>query len=208
MNANKSGGGRKRNGRSPLFILGGIILIGLALALLIFGNELLGKNEGQGSILSQIPAFDSAANQPSDPIQAGDEARDFVLNDADGNAVRLSNFDGRPLILNFWATWCGPCRVEMPDLQAAYDAHQEDGLVILAINREESIETVRAFFYDEMGLTFTPLLDADAEAARLYNVANYPTSVFVDREGTVTAVHLGLMVEEQIEGYLAETLQN
>ncbi len=203
-------GERQRNGRSPFLILGSIILIGLALALLIFGDDLLNSNEGSGSILQQIPAFNSAPSnaQSGGPLQVGDAARDFVLQDVAGNTVHLSDFDDRPIVLNFWATWCAPCRVEMPDLQAAFDAHQDDGLVILAINREESINAVQTFFYDEMNLTFTPLLDAEAEVARLYNVANYPTSIFVDREGRVTAVHLGLMVEEQIEGYLADILPN
>ncbi len=206
-----SQGARPGNGRSPFIILGGIILIGLALALLIFGGSLFGQNGGDDALLPQIPAFESApadSAPPSGPIQVGDAVRDFVLNDVDGSPVRLSDFDGQPIVLNFWATWCGPCRIEMPDLQAAYTAHQDDGLVILAINRAESATAVREFFYDEMDLTFTPLLDVEAEVARLYNVANYPTSIFVDRDGRVTAVHRGLMVEEQIEGYLADILTN
>jgi thiol-disulfide isomerase/thioredoxin len=128
------------------------------------------------------------------------------LNDVDGRPVQLNDLRGQPVILNFWATWCAPCRVEMPDLQAVYERHQADGLVILAINREETAVTVRDFFYDELDLTFTPLLDETGDVSRLYGVANYPTSVFVDNEGMVTAVHLGLMIEEQIEGYLADTI--
>jgi peroxiredoxin len=204
-------GARSGNGRSPFVILGGIILIGLALALVIFGGDLFGSDEADVSTLPQVPGFEVvSANdaQAGGPIEVGNSARDFVLNDVDGNPVRLSDFARQPIILNFWATWCGPCRVEMPDLQAAFDAHQDDGLVLLAVNREESAETVRSFFYDDLGLTFTPLLDLEAEAARLYNVANYPTTFFIDENGTVTAVHRGLMVEEQIEGYLADILPN
>jgi peroxiredoxin len=136
--------------------------------------------------------------------QIGDPARDFALQDVDGNLVQLSELNGRPLILNFWATWCPPCLVEMPDLQATYERHQSDGLMILAINREETAVTVREFFYDELDLTFTPLLDETGDVARLYGIVNYPTSIFVDEDGVVTAVHRGLMTEEQIEDYLAK----
>lgn len=198
------------NGRRPLARIGGVILIGLAAVLLIFSSRLFGKSDASETTWAQVPLFGSAQEiGPSGGLlQAGDAARDFVLNDINGNPVRLSDLQGRPVILNFWATWCAPCRVEMPDLQAAYNQHQADGLVILALNREESAETVSAFFYDEMDLTFTPLLDEAGDVARLYNVANYPTSFFVDRDGVVTAVHLGLMTESQIERYLADTIPN
>ncbi len=202
-------GARSGNGRSPFIILGGVILIGLALALIIFGGDLFGREQTNASNLPQVPGFDAVSvsdAQAAGPLQVGDSARDFTLNDVDGNPVRLSDFAGQPILVNFWATWCAPCRIEMPDLQATFEAHQADGLVILAVNREESAETVRSFFIDELGLTFTPLLDVEAEVAQLYNVANYPTSLFIDETGTVTAVHRGLMVQEQIEGYLTDIL--
>lgn len=200
----------KGNGRHPLAVIGGVILIGAALLLLFFGGSLWGQGGSKSSLLPQIPAF--GATQPGaeydGPPEVGEAARDFVLNDVDGRPVQLNDLRGRPVILNFWATWCAPCRVEMPDLQAVYERHQADGLVILAINREETAVTVRDFFYDELDLTFTPLLDEAGDVSRLYSVANYPTSVFVDDEGVVTAVHLGLMTEEQIEGYLADTISS
>lgn len=198
----------KGNGRHPLAILGGVILIGAALLLLFFGGSLWGQDGSKSALLPQIPAFGAAQTsvEYEGPPEVGQAARDFVLNDVEGQPVRLEDLRGRPIILNFWATWCAPCRVEMPDLQAAYKRHQADGLVILAINREETAVTVRSFFYDELDLTFTPLLDEAGDVARLYGVANYPTSVFVNGEGVVTAVHLGLMTEEQIEGYLVNTI--
>jgi peroxiredoxin len=198
----------KRNSRHPVTIIGGILFIVLAGALLVFGDNLFTSGTAEPVIFDQIPAFGSQiSDAPSTgPLQTGDKARDFVLNDVAGNPIQLSDFRGQPVILNFWATWCGPCRIEMPDLQAVYDQHQGDGLIILAIDREETAETVRAFFYDELDLTFTPLLDEEGEVARLYNVLNYPTSYFIAPDGSITAVHLGLMTESQIEGYLAATI--
>jgi peroxiredoxin len=200
----------KGNGRQPWQLIGGVVLIGAALLLLFFGGSLFGQTGAETTLLPQIPSFTNAqtGQQFDGPPQVGEPARDFVLNDVDGSPITLSDLHGRPIILNFWATWCAPCRVEMPDLQAAYDRHQADGLVIFAINREETAVTVRDFFYDELDLTFTPLLDEAGDVARLYGVANYPTSVFVDGDGLVTAVHLGLMTEAQIEGYLADTIAN
>jgi peroxiredoxin len=200
----------KGNGRQPVQLIGGVVLIGAALLLLFFGSSLFGQTGSETTLLPQIPSFTNkqTGQQFDSPPQVGESARDFVLNDVDGSPITLSDLRGQPVILNFWATWCAPCRVEMPDLQAAYDRHQADGLVILAINREETAVTVRDFFYDELDLTFTPLLDEAGDVARLYGVANYPTSVFVDGAGLVTAVHLGLMTEAQIEGYLAETIKS
>ena len=200
----------KGNGRKPLQLIGGVVLIGAALLLLFFDDNLFGSNGSETSLLPQIPAFSNlqTGEQFTGPPQVGESVRDFVLNDVDGQPLQLSALDGQPVILNFWATWCAPCRVEMPDLQAAYERHQTDGLMILAINREETAVTVRDFFYDALDLTFTPLLDETGDVSRLYGVANYPTSIFVDGDGLVTAVHLGLMTEAQIEGYLADTIAN
>jgi peroxiredoxin len=198
----------KENGRQPIRIIGGVLLIGAALLLLFFGSSLRGQTNS-GTTLPQIPAFEEAQNRTefAGMPEVGDAARDFVLNDVAGNPVQLGELAGQPIILNFWATWCAPCLMEMPDLQAAYERHQSDGLMILAINREETAVTVRDFFYDELDLTFTPLLDENGDVSRLYGVVNYPTSVFVDEAGVVTAVHRGLMTEDQIENYLAETIK-
>jgi thiol-disulfide isomerase/thioredoxin len=124
----------------------------------------------------------------------------------DGEQVALSDHMGQPIILNFWATWCGPCRIEMPELQAAYEANQDQGLVILALDRDESAQTVSRFF-DELNLTFTPLLDDGGEVARRYGVGgNLPASIFINPEGQITAIHRGLMDQNLIEAYLAETI--
>jgi peroxiredoxin len=197
----------------PLFLIGGFFLLGLALALFIFGSG-WGRDTAvtpSPSILEQVPSSGSAgsglAQLPTDRLTTGDPAYDFSLVDLEGNVVSLGDFHGRPVILNFWATWCAPCRLEMPELQAAYSQYQGDGLVILALNQEESPQLVREFFYDDMGLTFTPLLDSEGTVANLYGVNRlFPSSFFINADGQITAIHRGMLVASQIEAYLAETM--
>lgn len=200
------------NGRSPLIIITGLAILGVALALLIFGDNLFGaKEENNQAGLQQIPNFDttsSIASLPGDDtlLQIGDAAYDFQAQDLAGNTIALSDFAGQPVILNFWATWCPPCRIEMPELQATYEKYQDDGLIILALDQDEAAETVRSFFYDEFGLTFTPLLDVDQTVAEQYGVFNYPTSIFVNGDGIITAIHRGAVLQSQLDDYLADMI--
>ncbi len=188
--------------------------------MLLFGGPLLRGPEGNadpaagltGDILEQAgelapaqPASD-VYNLATGVVAVGDNAPDFILSDLSGRSVRLSDYRDQPVIINFWATWCPPCRVEMPDLQRAFQKYASEGLVILALDQNEPAETVGPFFYDEMGLSFTPLLDINGAVAGMYGVFNFPTSVFVDGSGQVTAVHRGLMTFDQIESYLSQTL--
>ena len=220
MSSSESSESTNKNGRNPLLIVGGFIVLGLALTLLIFGGNLFANederetavDESNSSILQQVPAFESAETNArqlptgGDLLEVGDLAYDFALSDINGNLVKLSELAGRPVIINFWATWCGPCRIEMPELEAAYQAHQEDGLVILALDQQETTEDV-AIFFDELGLTFTAVLDDEGTVSNLYGVANVlPTTFFINGDGEVTAIHRGPMVQSQIDGYLADTL--
>ena len=190
-----------KNGRFLILILG-VFLLGMALALLFLNS----RNEG--AILQRVPNVDGAETESknSGPPSVGDTAYDFSLVDLDGNTHTLSDFRGQPVIINFWATWCAPCRIEMPELQAAFERYEDDGLVILALDNDESPDAVRSFFYDEMDLTFTPLLDDGADVSELYSVFNFPSTYFVNAEGEITAIHLGPMVESQIDSYMANTL--
>ena len=200
---------------NPLLMLLGFVALGLALALFLFGGSLFDQllDREQGAALQQVPQFGAPAQsalaplaEGQGPLQIGDMAYDFFAPDLSGNVATLADFRGQPVVINFWATWCPPCRVEMPDLQAAYDEHQDAGLVILAVNFQESPEMVSRFFYDQMGLTFTPLLDENGRIARQYGVSSFPTTYFIGRDGAVTAVHFGLMTRSQIDDYLAQTL--
>ncbi|ADC50731.1 thiol disulfide exchange, putative role in cytochrome c biogenesis [Alkalihalophilus pseudofirmus OF4] len=130
-------------------------------------------------------------------------APDFTLETLTGDKLSLSDFRGEPVMINFWATWCPPCRAEMPDMERFY---QETDIIILAVNQtgsEASVAGVQSFT-DELNLTFPILLDEKGEAASLYSVQPLPTSVFINRDGEVHHVQVGAMNKEMMERVLAE----
>ena len=205
---------QKQKRRNPLLLIAGLFVLGIALALLLFGGRLFnGRNTvDETADRQQIPSL-SGVNREGvplpgrgAPLNVGDVAHDFSLPDLDGNQVSLSEFEGRPVIVNFWATWCPPCRLEMPTFQNVFETHQDDGLVILAVNEAERSGTVNDFFYDEMGFSYTPLLDEDAQVGEAYGAVGLPSTFFINGSGVVTAVHRGALTQAQLEGYLAEII--
>jgi thiol-disulfide isomerase/thioredoxin len=112
----------------------------------------------------------------------------------------LSDLAGRPVVINFWATWCGPCRVEMPMLEK-YHNQLGSELVILAVNVREAERSVQAFS-DELGLDFPILLDENSMVSDLYRIQGLPTTYFIDSKSRITAVHIGVLSEKDMDGYL------
>lgn len=211
------------NGRNPIIIFLGFLLLGAALALLLFGGDLFGGTQdevpvagdaGEVPVLDQVAEFPTAESSvaeipPSNPggvLEVGEKALNFTLPDLDGNPISLDDFRGRPVIVNFWATWCAPCRIEMPELQEAYETYRDEGLVILALNQDEPVDVARAYFEDEMGLTFTALQDDNSAIATAFGTIGLPTTFFIDGEGAIAVIHRGPMTLSQIEGYLEETI--
>jgi peroxiredoxin len=210
----RAAGGR----RNPIIIFLGFALLGAALALLIFGGDLFDFGVGDSAAIvgeaevsvldqvSELPTLGELGEADGDDngfLEVGDTAYNFTLNDLDGQPVSLTDFRGQPVIVNFWATWCAPCRIEMPVFQEAFERHQEDGLVILALDQAEPVAVARDFFYDEMGLTFTPLLDEGSEVATRYgSYSVLPTTFFIDAGGKVAAIHRGPLTEGQTADYL------
>jgi len=140
--------------------------------------------------------------------KAGEEAQDFTLPTLDGEAVSLSDYRGSVVALNFWASWCPPCKAEMPALQQAYDQHKEEGLVVLGVNTTYIDDRLAAEeFVAELGLTFPILLDEDGRVSDiLYFVRNLPTSVWIDREGVIRHVQFGEMTPDQIDEWAVEMI--
>lgn len=138
----------------------------------------------------------------------GQKAPDFTLATLDGEEVSLSQFRSQPVLLNFWASWCLPCREEMPELVQSYEAHKDEGLVILGVNLTytDSMPEVRAFV-NELDITFPVLLDEDGAVERLYQIPGIPSSVFINRVGTIERLQIGLMTPEQIDQYTDEILE-
>ncbi len=135
----------------------------------------------------------------------GAAAIDFRLKTLAGGTVTLAEYRGRPLLLNFWATWCKPCRAEMTDIIAAYNAHQD--LQVLAINLtdQERMKDVRTFV-SELQMPFPVLLDEKGKVRKSYALRGVPTSVFIDSSGVVRFVNPGPITRELIERGLATIL--
>ena len=133
----------------------------------------------------------------------GMPAAEFTLADLHGTTQSLSQYRGKVVLLNFWATWCKPCTTEMPAMQAAYDRLREQGFVVLAVNELEDDEKVRAHIR-EYKHTFPVLMDRENRVANLYGVYGLPVSVFIDETGTVRSyIKGGLLTEQKIEDELA-----
>lgn len=141
--------------------------------------------------------------------KAGMRAPDFTLTEVTtGEEVSLSDFQGQPVLINFWATWCGPCRLEMPHLQEAYEAHQDRGFIVLAVDAKNDAGLQAVLdFVDELDLTFPVVKDATGVVETdKYNIVGYPTSVFVDRHGVISYVHRGPLTRNFIEEKLQDIL--
>jgi len=138
-------------------------------------------------------------------INVGEIAPEFTLLDLDGNEVRLSEFRGKAVFINFWATWCPPCRAEMPDIESLYQEHKDKGLVVIGVDIGESEATVRRFV-QQGGYSWTFVLDSDGSVAANYNIRAIPTSFFIDREGLIQAVNIGAMTKRDMEAMLAEAM--
>lgn len=179
----------KRN--NILLIIGGILIgagIGVVFLFAILGGDdfSIGSN-AEVRYQPAVPEIDAPAPR-------------FALDSLSGEEIDTGQLIGKPLMINFWATWCGPCRLEMPLLQEYSLAH-EDSLEVLAVNVGESSEEVQVFV-DEMGLDLPVLLDQTNSVENLYRVRGLPSTFFIDRDGIIRYEHIGLLSEGQLRGYL------
>ncbi|MFZ6018588.1 MAG: TlpA family protein disulfide reductase [Chloroflexota bacterium] len=170
------------NWKSAILLLGGLAFGGL-LGLLIFlgGNQPLTAQRER-----QIP-------------QSGQKFPDFSLESLDGEKITFSELVGKPIVVNFWATWCDPCKEEMPLFEAIY--RENSGIVMLGVNYNEPANIIRRFV-EERGITFPVLLDADGKIAERFQVFGFPTTYFIDRDGILRSTHVGQLDEQILSSYL------
>ncbi len=174
-----------------------VLVIVLALGFLIQSGQ-----EAEGA--STAITFAGKVNTPAPKVGAA--APDFTLVGLNGKPVSLSSFKGKVVLLNFFATWCPPCRAEMPDLEATYKELKDQGFEIVAVDLQEDSNTVSGYARS-LGLDFTILLDRDAEAVSLYHVNGLPTTFFIDRNGTIQDLAIGALNKKSIRQRLDKLLQ-
>jgi peroxiredoxin len=134
----------------------------------------------------------------------GHPAPDFALSTLDGEIIRLSDFKGKPVLINFWATWCSPCRAEFPDFQKA-SVDNADTLVIIGINNTSTDQKDQVpAFVQEFGVTYPIVLDESGDTAKAYGIMGLPTSIFIDRNGNVNEIFTGPINKAYIEVKLSE----
>lgn len=186
---------QKRSGLSPVLVL---VLGGLAFgAAMAFFTIVWGaSNPLAAGALGQLAAA-------PDKVTVDQAAPDFVSQTPDGKSVRLSDLKGSMVALNFWATWCGPCRVEMPELDDAAKRYSDSHLVILGVNAGEDAAQVQNYV-QQLGLSFQTVLDQNGTIIDQYDVRAFPTTIWIDAKGVVRAKHLGPLTRDFIDRYVTD----
>ena len=174
----------------------------LAFAVVIVGASVL-YNRLSGEVTAGgIATAPQVVEDPTGATEAqGSEVPDFTVYDLEGNSHKLSDFRGKPVLLNFWASWCGPCQMEMPDFQKFYESHGDKVhfvIVNLTDGQQETVETASAFI-EEKGYTFPVYYDTDMDAAAKYGVSAVPVSYFIDAEGYFVAWAQGALSADMLQ---------
>lgn len=195
-----------------LMVLVFTTLCGMALGTLLFMllSQWISQSDtspdlSSGSDMEGVSALPSSTLEPAGIARSasrGSLAPNFQLRDLEGDWIDLSDYQGQVVLINFWATWCGPCRTEMPIFQSYFESFAGRGFVILAVSSDSPDREVEEF-RDDLGLSFPIMIDTREDVQDLYHIWTYPTTFILDREGIIRYVHYGSMTDSQLESYLA-----
>jgi thiol-disulfide isomerase/thioredoxin len=153
-----------------------------------------------------MPLFRPAPPAPSSTADVGQAAPQLKLPLAEGSGdLDLTQYRGKVVLLNFWATWCVPCRSEMPTFERAQQQYRDQGLVVLGVDFQENDADVRAF-QREIGVTFPSAVDRNGDVARLWRATGLPTTFLIDREGIIQDVRVGPFTDSMLEERLTKLL--
>lgn len=176
-----------------------IAIPAIILILFIIDRTLL-KDQG---MIQETEKYEKIADvsQLAVGLETGKMAPEILLEDMEGKQVQLSDFKGKKVLLNFWASWCGPCEQEMPHMESLYKKYKNDGFVILAVNmtKSEKVKNAPEKFAEKHKLTFPILMDRGGVVMKNYEVVAYPTTYFIDSDGIIRSKVLGAVDEEYME---------
>ena len=184
---------------NPVVVIGAIgVAAGVLMAIFtIFGGQ-----------TGLTPRLRPGAVEPSPVpvlVQVGSPAADFTTVTPAGERLNLRDYRGSAVALNFWATGCGPCVVEMPELQQAADTYPDGELVVIGVNAGETQDAVSRFIPDN-GISFPIAMDESGDIVELYGIQGFPTTIWIDAEGIIQAKHIGVLSPDLIEAYTAQVL--
>jgi thiol-disulfide isomerase/thioredoxin len=194
---------------------GALVALGIGLAVLwqagVFDKA--GEVETTGTTGQQIvlqPADTSVDTIAPEGLEVGlregEVAPDFAFSTFDGTRTRLSDYRGHPVFLNFWATWCAPCRAELPEMEVTLRDHAADGLVILGMNNGERIETAERFL-TKLDVKLTAYgYDPAGDVARRYSIPGMPTSYFIDADGVITGVYALALNDQTMQSAVQQAI--
>ncbi|MBO0587719.1 thiol-disulfide oxidoreductase ResA [Sporosarcina sp. E16_8] len=145
--------------------------------------------------------YSSFTKEQYDVLKVGDVAPDFALVDLDGESHQLSGYKGQGVFLNFWGTWCAPCKKEMPAMDRQYEVYKNQGVQVLAVNIAESDLKVRTFA-EQYDMTFPTLIDKTKSVMGAYSIRPLPTTILINPDGKIIKIITGEMSEKDIQGYM------
>uniref|UniRef100_UPI0040574BAA TlpA family protein disulfide reductase n=1 Tax=Agathobacter sp. TaxID=2021311 RepID=UPI0040574BAA len=198
-----------------------IIILSLSLILILGGaffiyNNLSAQYQPPAEHLQDGGNSDSSDNTGSEDITGENTsaeeiipAADFTIYAEDGTSVNLSDFYGKPIVVNFWATWCGPCKMELPAFDSIYQEYKDDVhflMVNLTDGIDETVEHVSAFV-SENNYTFPVYYDTEMDAAITYYITSVPRTLFIDRDGNISYGYMGAMSEAMLRSYIEGMLE-
>lgn len=158
-------------------------------------------------VLPLVTQMARAPGAPLGQVAVGKPAPDFTGQTLESEEISLSDLCGSPVAINFWTTWCYECEAEMPVLESAAARYADDGLVLLAVDVEESVVDVQAFV-DQNNLSLLVILDPDGGISEIYGIAFFPTTIWVDADGIVQDISIGGLTDDQIDGIVADLLED
>jgi thiol-disulfide isomerase/thioredoxin len=205
--------GQRTLAQRLMALAGIVVIVGVALAVLSFAGVL--GNQGGGEGIESVELLDTPPAPARGDLDVGAEvgklAPDFEISDFEGDRHRLSDFRGKVVYVNFWATWCGPCIEELPEIQALEDGNED--VVVITVNRRQPVEDAEQWLADlpnpagGSGLSFTvDGIDPDDTLYDTYRGLGMPVSYFIDADGVVSSLYNGQISLEEMEAAVAQAV--